>query len=122
MEKATPAIDQFYILATTSATDTTARILKRGDAFLITDRLGNIRPLGFEMHGLFDIGTRFLSNLVLKFENTTFLLLSSRITDKNNFLIVDLENPDCQDKAGNFIFGEVAITNAFDSLIILLIL
>jgi len=55
------------------------------------------------MHGLFDIGTRFLSNLSVKFENTTFLLLSSRITDKNNYLIVDLENPDCQDKNGNFI-------------------
>jgi glycogen debranching enzyme len=95
--------DQFYILATTSAADASARILKRSNAFLITDRLGNIRPLGFEMHGLFDNGTRFLSNLSVKFENTTFLLLSSRITEKNNFLIVDLENPDCQDKHGNFI-------------------
>ena len=103
MKKKLLSNDEFYILATSSAADASARILKRGDAFLITDRLGNIRPLGFEMHGLFDIGTRFLSNLSVRFENITFLLLSSRITDKNNFLIVDLENPDCQDKNGNFI-------------------
>jgi glycogen debranching enzyme len=94
------SLDHFYILATSSAADSSARVLKRKNAFLITDRLGNIRPLGFEMHGLFNLGTRFLSKLVLKYQDTTFLLLSSRITDKNNYLVVDLENPDCPQKNG----------------------
>ena len=91
--------DRYYILATSSLADETTRDLKHGDTFLVTDRHGDIRPLGFEKHGLFHAGTRFLSRLVLKFDDVSPLLLGSTVREDNDLLSVDLTNQDFESGA-----------------------
>jgi glycogen debranching enzyme len=92
--------DRFYILASSSIADETSRILKHSETFLVTDRHGDVRPLGFEEHGLFHEGTRFLSRLVLKLQGKSPLLLSSTIKKDNDLLMVDLTNPDFLSRDG----------------------
>lgn len=94
MEEVIRIRDQFYILASSSLAEETTRVLKHADTFVLTDRHGDIRPLGFEEHGLFHHGTRFISRYVLRFEGKSPLLLSSTIEENNGFLVVDLTNPD----------------------------
>jgi len=84
--------DRYYILANSSLADATTRELKHEDTFLVTDRHGDIRPLGFEKHGLFHAGTRFLSRSVLKLDEQSPLLLGSSVREDNNLLSVDLTN------------------------------
>ncbi len=85
---------QYYILAKSSIAEVQQRVLKHADTFAIFDRHGDIRPLGFEDQGLFCEGTRFLSRLHLKINGRSPLLLSSRIRQENDVLVVDLTNPD----------------------------
>jgi glycogen debranching enzyme len=95
--------DEYYILANSSLADEQSRILKNGETFGIFDRHGDIRPFGFENHGVFHEGTRYLSRLKLKINQRTPLLLSSSVKQENDFLVVDLTNPDLMTPAGNFI-------------------
>jgi len=95
--------DQFYILASFSLAEGTSRVLKHADTFLVTDRHGDIRPLGFEDHGLFHQGTRFLSRFTLKLDGKSPLLLSSTVKQNNDFLVVDLTNPDFESKDGSLV-------------------
>ncbi|MCZ6775357.1 MAG: amylo-alpha-1,6-glucosidase [Ignavibacteria bacterium] len=85
--------DQFYILASSSVADEQTRVLKHAETFAVFDRHGDIRPLGFEDHGIYHQGTRFLSQLVLKLEEKNPLLLSSTVKEDNELLTVDLTNP-----------------------------
>jgi glycogen debranching enzyme len=100
MEEVIRIKDQFYILANSSMAEETTRVLKHADTFLLTDRHGDIRPLGFEEHGLFHQGTRFISRFVLRLEDKSPLLLSSTIEENNCFLVVDLTNPDLNSEGG----------------------
>ena len=95
--------DKFYILATSSLADEQSRVLKHGDTFALFDRHGDIRPLGFEDHGLYHEGTRFLSRLVLRFEGKSPLLLSSLVKEDNDLLVVDVTNPDFETPEGRMI-------------------
>lgn len=95
--------DEYYILANSSLADEQSRILKNGQTFAIFDRHGDIRPFGFEDQGVFHEGTRFLSRLKLKISQKSPLLLSSFVKQENDFLIVDLTNPDLTTSAGSFI-------------------
>lgn len=95
--------DQFYILAESSLATEQVRVLKHADTFGIFDRRGNIRPLGFEEHGIFYQGTRFLSHSDFSINGKAPLLLSSNVKEDNDFLVVDLTNPDMEDKKGSFI-------------------
>jgi len=106
-----PIQDVFYILAGSSTSTETIRNLKSGDTFLIADRYGNIKPIGFENHGLFHEDTRVLSKLALKFASTNPLLLSSKIAEKNNLLVIDLTNADCIDKNGNHLAKNIVHIN-----------
>jgi glycogen debranching enzyme len=99
--------DRFYILATSSLAEETSRVLKHADTFLLTDRHGDIRPLGFEDHGLFHEDTRFLSRLVLRLDGKSPLLLSSEVREDNDFLSVDLTNPDFDSSGGRVHRGTV---------------
>jgi glycogen debranching enzyme len=86
---------QFYIPASdSSVADAANRVLKHGDMFAILDRHGDIRPLGFENQGLFYQGTRFVSLLKLEMNGKSPLLLSSSVKEDNDFLLVDLTNPE----------------------------
>jgi len=94
MEQIIRVKDQFYILASTSLADAKSRVLKHGETFAIFDRHGDIRPFGFEDHGVYFEGTRFLSRLDVNFEGQNPLLLSSTVKEDNDVLVVDLMNPD----------------------------
>ncbi|HEV2455064.1 MAG TPA: amylo-alpha-1,6-glucosidase [Verrucomicrobiae bacterium] len=83
----------YYIRANASIADTGARVLKHADTFAIFDRHGDIRPLGFENQGIYHEGTRFLSRWKLLVNGASPLLLSSNVREDNDFLIVDLTNP-----------------------------
>lgn len=95
--------DTYYIRAHSSLADAQPCVLKHADTFGIFDKRGTIRPLGFEDHGLFYHDTRYLSRLILTLNHQTPLLLSSNIKEDNNFLMVDLTNPDFMDEGGRFV-------------------
>lgn len=95
--------DTFYILATSSLADTVSLVLKQEDTFALFDRHGDIRPLGFEDHGIYHEGTRFLSRFVVRLEDRNPLLLNSAVKQDNDFLLVHLTNPDLTLKSGEFV-------------------
>lgn len=103
MDEVIKVKDQFYILARSSLADIQPRVLKHSDTFGIFDRHGNIRPLGFEDHGIFYEGTRFLSRLDIRINGQSPLLLSSNVKEDNDFLVADLTNPDLEDENGRAI-------------------
>jgi len=86
--------DQFYILATSTRVDDRTRVLKHGDTFAVFDRFGDMAPVGLGELGLYHEGTRFLSRLAVLLDQERLLLLSSRVSDDNTVLTVDLTNPD----------------------------
>jgi len=94
---------QFYILGSSSMADEQSRVLKHADTFAVFDRHGDIRPLGFEDHGLYHEGTRFLSRHVIKLEDKSPLLLSSTVRENNEILVVDLTKPDFVTSKGDTI-------------------
>ena len=94
MNEALTIKDKYYILARTSPDAQEMRVLKQGHTFALFDRHGDIRPLGFEDHGIYHEGTRFVSRLVLRLENESPLLLNSAVKEGNGFLFVHLTNPD----------------------------
>lgn len=104
--------DRFYILATSSLADEATRELKHGETFAVFDRHGDIGPLGFENHGIFHLGTRFLSRHKLTIDNKTPLLLSSTVREDNDLLVVDLTNPDLQTRRGIVRRGDVHIARS----------
>ena len=91
---------RYYIRAHSSLADVQSRVLKFGDTFALFDRHGDIRPLGFEDHGIFHKGTRFLSRHLIHINGKSPLLLSSSVTEDNDSLLVDLTNPDLQSREG----------------------
>lgn len=86
--------DKFYIVADSSLADEQTRILKYAETFGIFNSHGDIRPLGFENHGIFHEGTRFVSRWDVKINGKSPLLLSSNVKKDNDFLRIDLTNPD----------------------------
>jgi glycogen debranching enzyme len=94
---------QYYIRANSSLADATVRVLKHADTFALLDRHGDIRPLGFEVQGLFHEGTRFLSRLKLEIDGQSPLLLSSNVKEENDFFVADLTNPDLPREDGGTI-------------------
>jgi glycogen debranching enzyme len=95
--------NQFYILANSSLVEEQTRVLKAGDIFAVFNFQGSIRPLGFENHGLYYEGTRYLSRLVMNMESDNPLLLSSAIKEENDLYVVDLTNPDLRFDDGTLI-------------------
>lgn len=94
---------QYYILAESSVADERTYALKYGDTFGVFDRHGNIRPLGIESHGIFHEGTRFLSRYILRIEGKVPLLLNATVRRGNDFLAVNLTNPDFHARDGSLI-------------------
>ncbi|MBT1071425.1 amylo-alpha-1,6-glucosidase [Pelotalea chapellei] len=86
--------EQYYILATSDRAAGCQRVLKEGETFAIFDCHGDIQPVGLGEQGIFHEGTRFLSNLDLRFAGARPLLLGSTLNKNNELLAVDLMNPD----------------------------
>jgi glycogen debranching enzyme len=103
MDEVIKVKDDYYILASSSVADEQSRILKNGETFAIFDRHGDMRPFGFEDHGIFHEGTRFLSRMRLTLNQRSPLLLSSFVKQENDLLVVDLTNTDLPKPEGGFI-------------------
>ncbi|HEY3309373.1 MAG TPA: amylo-alpha-1,6-glucosidase [Desulfuromonadaceae bacterium] len=86
--------DRYYILATSDRAAECQQVLKEGETFAIFDCHGDIQPIGLGEQGIFHEGTRFLSNMELRFAGKRPLLLGSTINKQNEQLTVDLMNPD----------------------------
>ncbi len=113
MEEIALTKDQYSILARSSLADETQLVLKYEATFLISDRHGDIRPLGFENHGLFHLDTRFLSRLVLRLGDKAPPLLSSAVSSDNSLISVDLTNPDLDSGNGRPIrTGEIYLNRS----------
>ncbi|HVH20191.1 MAG TPA: amylo-alpha-1,6-glucosidase [Myxococcota bacterium] len=89
--------DRHYILATSERLDDRSRVLKRGEAFAVVDRSGDIHGLGRGEQGLFVGGTRFLSSFELSLFRSRMLLLGSSARIDSAVLTVDLTNPDVRE-------------------------
>lgn len=89
--------DQWYVLATSSRTDDSKRVLKQGETFALFDRYGDIQHIGIGDHGLYHAGTRFLSHLELTINQRRPLLLNSTVISDNSIMTVDVTTPDLFD-------------------------
>lgn len=69
-------------------------MLKQGETFGVFDRHGDVALLGAGEQGLYHMGTRHLSHLVLRLGEGRLLLLSSDVSQNNLLLAADLTNPD----------------------------
>lgn len=95
--------DKYYISVNSNYTDDRVKILNHADTFGIFDRRGDIKKIGEEIQGIYHNGTRYISDLELRINNLSPLLLSSSVKDENEVLSVDLTNPSITDAAGNYI-------------------
>ena len=85
---------EYYIKVNSSLFEEKLHVLKYGDAFAVLNQDGNIRPFGFENHGFYYKGTRYLSRLIFNINGLHPIFLSSAIKDGNDYLTVDFTNPD----------------------------
>ena len=84
----------YYIVAGATLPEARRLVLKEGDTFGIFNSSGDIEPMGADAQGLFTHGMRHLSRLCTSINGVRPLLLSSRVTDDNARIIIDLTNPD----------------------------
>ena len=93
----TPRVSPFYIPATAPSSVQGRRVLKEGGTFALLDEYGSAQATGPGPEGLFFEDTRYLSQLHLTIDDQRPLLLSSRMTQDNAMLAVDLANPDLRE-------------------------
>ncbi len=86
--------DQYYILASSSLTDSRTEVLKQGETFVVFDRYGDIHQVVPGPQGLYHEGTRFLSRFELLLGTQHPMLLSAKVKDDNVLVRIDLTNPD----------------------------
>ncbi|HKF61543.1 MAG TPA: glycogen debranching N-terminal domain-containing protein [Dongiaceae bacterium] len=92
-----PRVSPFYIPATAPSSVQGRRVLKEGGTFALLDEYGSAQATGPGPEGLFFEDTRYLSQLHLTIDDQRPLLLSSRMTQDNAMLAVDLANPDLRE-------------------------
>lgn len=88
---------KFHIHADAVNNDDRVKVLNHADSFAIFDRWGDVHPYTKKAQGIFHQGTRFINRLELRLNKKKPLLLSSCIKEDNDFLSVDLTNPDLTD-------------------------
>ncbi len=89
-----PRVSPFYIPATAPVSIQGRRVLKHGGCFALLDEFGSAQATGPGPEGLFFEDTRYLSQLHPTIDDQRPLLLSSRMTEDNAMLAVDIANPD----------------------------
>ncbi|HSY85021.1 MAG TPA: glycogen debranching N-terminal domain-containing protein, partial [Verrucomicrobiae bacterium] len=89
-----PRVSPFYIPATAPVSIQGRRVLKHGGCFALLDEFGSAQATGPGPEGLFFEDTRYLSQLHPTIDDQRPLLLSSRMTEDNALLAVDIANPD----------------------------
>ena len=91
-DRSVPEVE-FYIPAT-NLPSRPRYTIKHGGTFLVMDSHGDIGAASGGADGLFHEDTRYMSQLELRFEGETPLLLGSNVRDDNSALSADLTNPD----------------------------
>jgi glycogen debranching enzyme len=86
--------NQFYVLATSSLADDRTRVLKYGETFAVLNRLGDIEGIGVSEQGLYHRGTRYLSKLALRLNDSVPQLLRSTIQEDGALFTIDMMNND----------------------------
>lgn len=92
-----PRVSPFYIPATAPVSVQGRRVLKEGGSFALLDEYGSAQATGPGPEGLFFEDTRYLSQLHFTIDDQRPLFLSSRMTQDNAMLAVDLANPDLRE-------------------------
>jgi glycogen debranching enzyme len=86
--------EQFEILSEAERSSTPLHVLKHGNSFAVFDHRGDVAVSEASEHGLYHLGTRFVSRCELRLAGRQPLLLSSSIRDDNSVFTADLTNPD----------------------------
>jgi glycogen debranching enzyme len=82
------------VVARSSATDDRSRVLKHGDTFAVFDHCGDMKVGGLDEEGLYHLGTRHLSELVLRLDGDRPFFLGSTLSREDGHLSVALTNHD----------------------------
>jgi glycogen debranching enzyme len=91
----------FYILASSLASRRTVRVLADSHSFVVFDVDGDIKESPLEALGFFSRDTRYLSRFELRIAGKVPYFLSSRLSDDNAQLRINLSNPDLGAHADN---------------------
>ncbi len=86
--------EQYYILASEVAADLPKLVLKHDEAFLVTNRRGDLPNLPHAEFGFYVDGTRFLRRLELRLHGHRPLVLNAGVSEDAAQAAVDLTNPD----------------------------
>ena len=86
--------EQYYILASEVAADLPKLVLKHDEAFLVTNRRGDLPNLPHTEFGFYVDGTRFLRRLELRLHGHRPLVLNAGVSEDAAQAAVDLTNPD----------------------------
>jgi glycogen debranching enzyme len=86
--------EQYYILASEVAADLPKLVLKHDEAFLVTNRRGDLPNLPHTEFGFYVDGTRVLRRLELKLHGHRPLVLSAGVSEDAVQIVIDLTNPD----------------------------
>ncbi len=94
--------NDYYFRASSSFADDAQRTLNFGDTFVVSDRWGDINPIGKGLQGVYHRGTRFVSNMYMQLNNRRPLLLSSSIKYENELLSKTMDLADVIWSISNF--------------------
>jgi glycogen debranching enzyme len=86
--------DEYYIRASSAAADLPKFVLKHDAAFLVADRLGDVRGIPDGAFGFYAEDTRFLQRLELRLHGRRPLLLNATIGGESWESAIDLTNAD----------------------------
>ncbi|HEX2735743.1 MAG TPA: amylo-alpha-1,6-glucosidase [Polyangiaceae bacterium] len=89
-----PSAESPPVVARSSITDDRNRVLKHGDTFAVCDHCGDIKTGGLDDEGVYHLGTRHLSRLLLNVDGDTPFFLSSTLRSEDGHLSVALTNHD----------------------------
>src|SRR5262245_61935453 len=88
------ARDRYYIRTPAAGSDIPRLVVKREDAFFVSDHHGDFPELPDSEFGFYVGGTRFLRRLELNVHGQRPVLLKASVSDEDLQLAVDLTNPD----------------------------
>jgi len=93
-------LEHFQIIATSPQPRQPTRVLKDGETFAVFDEHGDLTARGLGEQGIYHLGTRHLSGLVVALFGQRPLLLGSSVRTHNDLLAIDLTNPDVPAERG----------------------
>ncbi|HEY3500302.1 MAG TPA: amylo-alpha-1,6-glucosidase [Polyangiaceae bacterium] len=82
------------VVARSSITDDRNRVLKHGDTFAVFDHCGDAKVGGLNEEGIYHLGTRHVSELVLHVDGERAFFLNSNLSSEDGRLSVALTNHD----------------------------